>query len=74
MDFKDEKLNPVCLPELGSYLRTFSDKKAVVAGWGLQHAEATGTPTVLQKLEVDVYSPQKCKRMSAWTISWPKNY
>lgn len=40
----------ICLPALGSYLRTFSNKKAVIAGWGLPGFDADGTPNILQKL------------------------
>jgi hypothetical protein len=67
--FEGSKLNPVCLPELGSYLRTFARKKASIAGWGLQSLEAKGTPTTLQKVNVTVFSPKDCKGLYAHRVN-----
>lgn len=52
---------PICLPMLGTYERTFSNIKAIIAGWGLNGMEALGTSQTLHKLEVNVFSPKNCK-------------
>ena len=59
----------ICLPPMGSYLRTYSNKKAIIAGWGLPAVDAEGTPQILQKLEVNVFSPAKCKGFFAHRVN-----
>ncbi len=54
---------PICLPELGSYNRTYSNKMATVAGWGLPGFDAAGSTQILQKLDVKVFSPHLCKEL-----------
>lgn len=61
---------PICLPDIPlSYLRTFGHRKATVAGWGLQGTTVEGTPTIQQKLHVNVFSPGECKALYAHRVN-----
>ncbi|XP_035704286.1 serine protease 27 [Folsomia candida] len=71
IDFKAiGKAGPICLPELPlSYMRTFGKRHATIAGWGLQGLEKEGTPTILQKLVVNVFLPSECKSLYAHRVN-----
>jgi len=65
----NHNLIPVCLPKLGSYLRTWTKSNATISGWGLTEPEGGETSILLQKLVVPVISPRRCKILYAHRIN-----
>ncbi|CAL8137161.1 unnamed protein product [Orchesella dallaii] len=64
VDFKTLKVvSPPCLPGLGGYLESKEGASALVAGWGLNSADANNTMSKLQKLDVKVFTNAECKTM-----------
>jgi hypothetical protein len=62
IDFtKVKKLQPACMPSLGSFDQTWENTQATVAGWGLNDADATNTMAILQKLNVTIFSKKECQ-------------
>ena len=62
IDFtKYKALQPACLPNLYSLNLTYENVHAIVAGWGLNSADAKSTMGTLQKLNVTVFPQEKCK-------------
>ncbi|CAG7821728.1 unnamed protein product, partial [Allacma fusca] len=62
IDFlKTKLLKPACMPSLGTFNVTWENTQAIVAGWGLNHADATNTMATLQKLNVTVFTKAECE-------------
>ena len=61
--------SPICLPEPGSFMRTFAARNATIAGWGLTSESANETSPTLQKLRVNVFPPSKCKKFYAHRVT-----
>ncbi len=53
-------IQPACLPQLHVYNVTYENEVAIVAGWGLNAADAHSTMGTLQKLNVTVFSTAEC--------------
>ncbi|CAG7824175.1 unnamed protein product, partial [Allacma fusca] len=57
----DDKISPVCLP-FNFKERTFEKENATVSGWGLMKEGSRTKPSILQKVDLPVLSPQQCRR------------
>ena len=62
INYVDSPMRPACIPTLGNYESQFTGVQATVAGWGLGNASAEITMAVLQKLKVEVFSSEECKK------------